>query len=390
MKTKLTLLFLICAFIRGPLQSQTINPFYQGIVANVSYDSIYQHLSKFETLGVKEPGTAAINNTRDWLLSKYTSLGYTDIKIDTFSNWGDEMYNIVVTKTGTLYPNTFVIVDGHYDTNSGTGTNDNGSGTSVILEIARVVKNITTEYSVRFINFSGEEQGLTGSDNYVTNVVNPQNMQIRLVFNIDEVGGVAGYSNDTIKCESDQSNPSSNNVTSAAFTDSLITLTELYSNLKTKLANAYGSDYVPFQQNGEIITGYYENRKSNYVHSSNDFLSHVDTSYVFQIAKAATGATLYFARAYDVSVGTNNNVTLSDDISIYPNPFNENISIRNSIPGNQYCFKLYDMFGKLIIEKNSFSDISIDTQLLQASLYFYLFEDEQGVKIKSGKLLKSY
>jgi aminopeptidase YwaD len=390
LKTKLTFALFLSAFICGTLKSQTVNPFYQNIVANVSYDSIYQYLHKFETLGVKEPGTTALNNTRNWILSKYTSYGYTDIQIDTFSAWGDELYNIVVTKTGTLYPNKFVIVDGHYDTNTGTGTNDNGSGTSIILEIARVLKNITTEYSVRFINFSGEELGTFGSDHYVNNIVSPQNMQIRLVFNIDEVGGVAGYSNDTIKCESDQSNPSSNNVTSAAFTDSLRTLTQLYSNLKTKLSNAYGSDYVPFQQNGEIITGYYENRASNYVHSANDFLSHVDTSYVYQIAKAATGATLFFARAYDVSVGTTVNINVSEGISIFPNPFNDKIYITFINNIDTYYFKLFDAQGKLIMQNQSATDITIDLQSMKASFYFYTIVNKDGATIKSGKLLKTY
>jgi len=390
LKTKLTFALLLSAFFCSTLKSQTINPFYQSIVANVSYDSIYQYLHKFETLGIKEPGTNALNNTRDWLLAKYTSYGYTDIQIDTFSAWSDEMYNIIVTKTGTLYPNEFVIVDAHYDTNNGTGTNDNGSGTSIILEIARLLQNINTEYSVRFIHFSAEELGTVGSDYYVNNIVNPQNMQIRIVFNIDEVGGVAGYSNDTIKCESDQSSPSSNNITSAAFTDSLRTLTQLYSDLKTKLSNAYGSDYVPFQQNGEIITGYYENRTSNYVHSTNDYLSHVDTSYVYQIAKAATGATLYFARAYDISVGTTENIKFSERISIYPNPFSDKIYITNPNNLYQYSFKLFDAQGKLILEKKSVTDIAIDLQSLKTTLYFYLLENKDGEIIKNGKLLKAY
>jgi Zn-dependent M28 family amino/carboxypeptidase len=388
LKTKLTLIFFLSAFFCCTLKSQTINPYFQSIVANVRYDSIYQYLHKFESLGVKEPGTAALNNTKNWLLTKYTNLGYTDITIDTFSQSGHEMYNIVVTKTGTLYPNKFVIVDGHYDTYTGTGTNDNGSGTSIILEIARVLKNITTEYSVRFIHFSAEELGTVGSDHYVNNIVGPQNMQIRLVFNIDEVGGVAGYSNDTIKCESDQSNPSSNNVTSAAFTDSLRTLTQLYSNLKTKLSNAYGSDYVPFQQNGEIITGYYENRASNYVHSANDFLSHVDTSYVYQIAKAATGATLFFARAYDVSVGMTENDVVSERISVFPNPFNDKIFICPNNTSDYYTFVLYNENGEKILQQQFINQNIVDLSFLRSTLYFYMIYDKKGVIINSGKVFK--
>lgn len=390
MKTKLTLALVLSAFFHNTLHSQTNNPYYQSIVANVSYDSIYQYLHKFETLGIKEPGTAALNNTKNWLLSKYTSYGYTDFQIDSFSQSGHELYNIIVTKTGTLYPNKYLIVDGHYDTYTGKGTNDNGSGVSVILEIARVIKNIPTEYSVLFINFSAEEEGLIGSSHYVNNVVDQQNLQIRLVFNIDEVGGIAGIVNNTVRCESDQSNPSSNNATSAAFTDSLTILTQLYSSLTTTITNAYGSDYVPFQQNGEIITGFYEDNESTFPHSSNDLLMNLDTSYVYQVAKAATGATLYFARAFDVSVGTTENDNSSDEFSIYPNPFSDNIYITKPQTTSRFSFKLYDAQGQLLMEKNSQKNIVIELQSLKTSLYYYILSDRNGRKIKSGKLVKSY
>jgi aminopeptidase YwaD len=242
LKIKLTILILAFAIFSGKVNAQTLDPFYQGIVNNVSYDSILFNLQSFQNLGVKEPGTQALNNTKNNIISKYSSEGYSNISIDTFNYWGNNLYNIIITKTGTLFPDTFVIVDGHYDTKNGTGTNDNGSGTAIIMEIARLLKNINTEYSIRYIHFSGEEQGLVGSDHYVTNIVSPQNMKIRIVFNIDEVGGVAGEANDTNKCESDQSSPSSNNAMSAAFTDTLVAITHLYSNLNTKITNAYGSD----------------------------------------------------------------------------------------------------------------------------------------------------
>ena len=74
-----------------------------------------------------------------------------------------------------------------------------------ILEMARVMQNVPTDYSVKFINFTGEEEGLNGSQHFVDAVVNATNpkMDIKLVFNIDEVGGVAGLTNNTITCERD-------------------------------------------------------------------------------------------------------------------------------------------------------------------------------------------
>lgn len=389
MKKYLIIAFLaITLFYHFKVSSQNHDPFYQTIVDKVSYDSLFLNLQEFEALGVKEVGNSELDDTRDWILSKYSALGYTNIKVDTFSSWGNDLYNIIVTKTGTLFPDTFVIIDGHYDTNNGTGTNDNGTGTSIILECARVLKDVNTEYSVKFIHFSGEEMGYLGSEHYVNDIVNSQNMKIRIVLNIDEVGGVAGLPNDTLKCESDQSNPSSNNAASDAFTDTLMTLTEMYSSLKTIKTNAYGSDYVPFQQNGEIITGYYEYNKSNYVHTSSDFLSHLDTSYVFEIAKASVASTMYFARAYDISVDNAEHKT-NAEICIFPNPFSDNITVSCENCNKELSIFIFNEIGQIILEKDFLKQQLIDLSFLHPSLYFFIIYDEKGEMKVSGKISKN-
>ena len=143
--------------------SQTFNQEYANVSNLVSQSNINSYLEEFEALGVKTTGSTANNNAYTWLKNKYLSFGYTenDISKDNFTYNGQSTSSIIVTKQGTKYPNIYFIVCGHYDTIVGTGTNDNGSGVSVILETARLLKNIPTEYSIKFINFSGEEQGLS-------------------------------------------------------------------------------------------------------------------------------------------------------------------------------------------------------------------------------------
>ncbi|HNW89550.1 MAG TPA: M20/M25/M40 family metallo-hydrolase [Bacteroidales bacterium] len=375
-------LFIILMFCTSFAFGQVSNPFYQSVVSNVSYDSILCHLQHFQSLGVKSPGSSALLNTRNWLVSKYQSFGYTSIVQDNFTYQSNTMTNIVVTKTGTLYPNTFLIVSGHYDTKNGTGTNDNGSGVSIILEVARLLANISTNYSVKFINFSGEESGFRGSSHYADDIVQAQGLDILLVFNIDEVGGVAGMANNTIRCESDQSSSfpsvSTNNAASAAYTDTLVTLTQLYSGLNTVITNAYGSDYMPFEYNGEIITGYYEDNESSVVHTSNDNLAHLDTSYVYQIAKAATGSTLYFAGAYDNTTEFTQR-RADNDFLIYPNPVTDEIIIRNTSESTE-TIQIFDMKGCFIMvfQVPGKSENSVDLSQLPAGLYIFEISDGQG------------
>ena len=213
---RLATLLLLFSFLST--NAQVFNPYYNGIIQNVSAPNILDDLTTLVDFGVKEPGTSEIEDAKNWIIARYQSLGYTAIETQEFNVYGQTTSNIIVTKTGSVYPNTFLIIDGHYDTVNGPGANDNGSGTVLILELARLLKDVDTDYSIKFIHFSGEEQGLIGSEYYVNNTVIPENMDIKLVLNIDEVGGVAGMNNNTIVCERDESSPYSNNAASAAAT----------------------------------------------------------------------------------------------------------------------------------------------------------------------------
>jgi len=347
------LLFMLLLVAPFASKAQTFVQAYADIVNQCSQNNITSSLTQFEALGVKRRGTAALQNTLDWLKNKYLSYGYTANQLQefsyTYSGSSAVCKNLVVTKIGTTYPNTFLIICGHYDSIVGTGTNDNGSGVAAILEVARLLRNVPTEYSIKFINFSGEEDGLRGSQNYVSTVVNgtTPKMNIRLVFNLDEIGGVAGLINDTITCERDTSTPTSNNAASNAFTNQLITCTELYSPLNTFLSYAYASDYMSFQANNEVITGFFETNETTHRHTATDFLVNMDPVYNFNVAKAATGAALHFAVA---STSPLNTVEQNDNlVTIFPNPATDELYLNlGTLPQSNYTFSLLDINGKTV------------------------------------------
>ncbi|MES2544758.1 MAG: M28 family peptidase [Bacteroidota bacterium] len=349
---KAFLLFILITF--NISYSQSYVPAYGAIVNQCSDANILNNLTQFENFGVKYRNTAAQTNTLNWLKTQYSNYGYTASQIveDPFSYSGSTCKNLVVTKTGTLYPNTYVIVCGHYDTINGPGTNDNGSGTTLLLEMARLLQNVSTEYSVKFIHFAGEEDGLIGSNHYVDNIVNgtTPKMDIRLVFNIDQVGGVAGMNNNTITCERDLSNPSSNNAQSNTMTNELINCVHLYSTLATNLSVAYSSDYVPFENNGEIITGFYETNESTHPHSSTDLLVNMDSSYLTNVTKAAIGATLHFAKASTTLA--NADFDTDFQFSFFPNPTKDILKINmGNFTESSYTFKLFNLQGKTVLVK---------------------------------------
>jgi Zn-dependent M28 family amino/carboxypeptidase len=78
-------------------------------------------------------------------------------------------YNTVAEIHGSQFPNQVVILGAHLDSwDLGTGSTDNGTGSMVVLEAARAIiqSGLTPARTIRFILFSGEEQGLLGSRAY--------------------------------------------------------------------------------------------------------------------------------------------------------------------------------------------------------------------------------
>lgn len=77
---------------------------------------------------------------------------------------------IYCTKVGLTHPNEMYILSGHMDgIGWGEAANDDGSGTALVMELARVLNSpdVQTERSIRFIFWNNEETGLNGSAAYV-------------------------------------------------------------------------------------------------------------------------------------------------------------------------------------------------------------------------------
>src|SRR6218665_376373 len=384
MKNLLFSLFILLFSLES--YSQQYVPYYASVVNQCSQANITNNLTAYESLGLKRRGTTSLQNTFDWLKNKCLGFGYTvsQMQEDSYTYTGSSAVckNLIVTKVGTVYPNTYVIVCGHYDSIGGTGTNDNGSGLVSILETARLLKNIPTEYSIKFINFSGEEDGLHGSKHYVSAIVNgtTPKMDIRLVINIDEVGGVAGLDNDTITCERDTNNtPSTNNAQSSIMTDQLINCVSLYSPLNTLLSYAYASDYMSFQSNNEVITGLFETNETDHKHTNTDLLINMDPVYNYNVAKALIGATMHFAVAATSTLG-NNDFENDSQVSFFPSPATDSLNISlGSLTETKYDFSLVDLQGKVILNKhidNASLIESISLQGLPKGIYLAVLQTE--------------
>lgn len=118
---------------------------------------------------------------------------YIEFDLDhTLTEGPFDLYNTIAEIPGTEYPDEVVIVSAHMDSWNGPGSQgvvDNGTGTSVTLEAARILAAVGAKpkRTIRFILWTGEEQGLLGSRAYVDSLSEEERAKISCVF-VDDGG----------------------------------------------------------------------------------------------------------------------------------------------------------------------------------------------------------
>jgi carboxypeptidase Q len=117
--------------------------------------------------------TAFMTRENYALLWRLLDAGAVEAEVNigsSFSGRPGEVYNTVAEIWGTEKPDEFVIVGGHLDSwDLGTGATENGTGSMAVLEAARALQRlgVKPKRTIRFVLFTGEEQGLNGSKVYV-------------------------------------------------------------------------------------------------------------------------------------------------------------------------------------------------------------------------------
>jgi acetylornithine deacetylase/succinyl-diaminopimelate desuccinylase-like protein len=187
----------------------------------VSAGRIQQNIEKLvsfgtrSTLSAQDPAAIGagrgVGAAREWIKSEFERYsrecgGCLEVKSDGFAQakadripQPTEVTNIYAVLKGTDAENAgrIVLVTGHYDSrNSNTlevkadapGANDDGSGTAVSLECARVLSKLKFPATIIFLAVAGEEQGLNGSGHFAK-MANEEGWKIEAVLNNDIVGG---------------------------------------------------------------------------------------------------------------------------------------------------------------------------------------------------------
>ena len=219
--------FLLCTVlaIAGSAQETRVippaDPQIAAALQQVSASRIQQTIEKLvsfgtrSTLSAQDPASIAaghgIGAAREWIKSEFENYsracgGCLEVKTDTFTKPAadrvpqpTEITNVYAVLRGTdpKSANRIVLVTGHYDsrnsdnsnvTDPAPGANDDGSGTAVSLECARVLSTMKFPGTIIFLTVAGEEQGLYGSAHFAQ-MAKSEGWNIEAALNNDIVGG---------------------------------------------------------------------------------------------------------------------------------------------------------------------------------------------------------
>ena len=186
-----------------------------------------------------------------------------------------------------------MIISGHLDSWDGPGskaTQDNGTGSAVTLEAARILMAVGAKpkRTIRFILWSGEEQGLLGSREYVKNLSDEEKANISAVF-VDD-GGTNYEGGVSCIASMEPMLASAIAPVQAAFPDLPMTL-----DVREKMSRFGGSDHAPFGLQGipaffwmESGSGGREGKNYRFIHhTQHDTLRYAVPEYLVQSATCA-------------------------------------------------------------------------------------------------------
>lgn len=254
---------------------------------------------------------AAIGKAVQFVHEYLGALGLNPVR-PGWSASGYTGYNVVGTQAGTTASNEYVLITAHLDnmppSGRAPGADDNASGSAAVLAAASVLSQYRFERSIRYVVFTGEEQGLRGSAAYAAVATNAGD-NIVAVLNLDMISwdgdgtptlllytrnnGTPAGSNDMALAEM-----FTNVVSAYGLQDQLLPLIHRRSDMRY-------SDHASFWDQGyaSILAIEYFNvfdpshdDGNPYYHQVTDTLAHMNLPYFTAFTRASVGTVAHLAR----------------------------------------------------------------------------------------------
>jgi hypothetical protein len=184
-----------------------------GIIREVNANELLGLLTKLETFYNRNSGsdtlslTTGIGACRSWILSHFDQVskanenrlvtGFLEFDAEICTK-GHHKNPFAILPGLDTSNQEILIIEGHFDTRNEDrcdtegytpGIDDNGSGTVLVMELARVMSKYAYNHTILFTTPTAEDQGLWGAKAWAE-YLSAQGIRIRSVLNNDIVGGI--------------------------------------------------------------------------------------------------------------------------------------------------------------------------------------------------------
>ena len=141
-------------------------------------------------------GTDGCEEARNFIIQEFSNMGmnvrsYAWTEFGTFFPYNlmeFSSYNVEARLKGTSNSDKFYVISAHYDTVYNTpSADDNSAGVAAVLCAAKILSQYNFNHEIRFICWSGEEQGLLGSNAYAYEKYE-NNDNLIATINLDMIG----------------------------------------------------------------------------------------------------------------------------------------------------------------------------------------------------------
>ncbi|MFO7722224.1 MAG: M20/M25/M40 family metallo-hydrolase [Bacteroidales bacterium] len=381
MKTFRSLFLMLIFATAQTLAAQ--NPWIQPIVQSVSGDSIFATIADLQPMD-------RVNANNSMVPANYLKQRLQAYRMDTvFFQYfkPNTPPNVVAIRYGTVQPNEYWVMGGHYDAVvPGAGADDNASGTAAVIEMARVINDYELEKSLILVLFSAEEVGLWGSKAFVDSAVNHFN--IAGMINLDMIAYSHALADSSVSvcwryfCAG---------LMQDYLTATGIYVPELEVDQDSVSVVLYASDHAPFWakmipalfliENSDRFGGAF----NPYYHQFSDTIGLGANSkwLAEKITRSAIAALMVITKPFSTISIPVDRPDLTG-ISVYPNPASTNVTV-TGIPGVDHGSHLYilDCTGKMLYHQSQLQNGSvIDISQLPSGIYFMQFIDYQGSEVK--------
>ena len=192
---------LFAEYLRTPAVVQNALAGRAAAIAFLStreHDLLYRHISSFD--GRIAPLPMLLLAREDGLrISRLLAQGPVEAQVSIPNKIGGvtPTANVVAALEGSEHPEEWVLLGAHLDSwELGTGALDNGCNAALVIDVLRALRSagVKPRRSIRFVLFSGEEEGTLGSHDYVVRHRNELDHAVAAVILDEGTGQITGWS----------------------------------------------------------------------------------------------------------------------------------------------------------------------------------------------------